>query len=243
MFIYQGSSTSCSRQVCTETLWIGSETFFLIVGNGQSSASLSQHWSICMPVFLRDGHPQPSSVYSWYERHNCVHMWWCESVRWRHISALTVSDSAQNLQLSLQTVANDLSSWFKSWALAINLVEKLPSWFFAPGKKFQPFLSLSMAVRSSKCVSRNTLVLTSMNGWPGRIMFLQLSTRLPQYSACYAGCDPMYHLWLSKLSSALVFFLFWSTHPLPGVVLEQSMLSALNDYKEPLHAKLLALVL
>ena len=81
-------------------------------------------------------------------------------------SAFTVSDSAQNLQLSLQTVANDLSSWFKSWALTIN-VEKLPLWFFAPGKKFQPFLSLSMAVhvRSSKCVSRNILVLiTSMNG-------------------------------------------------------------------------------
>ena len=38
-------------------------------------------------------------------------------------SAFTVSDSAQNLQLSLQTVANDLSSWFKSWALTIN-VEK-----------------------------------------------------------------------------------------------------------------------
>ena len=38
-------------------------------------------------------------------------------------SAFTVSDSAQNLQLYLQTVANDLSSWFKSWALTIN-VEK-----------------------------------------------------------------------------------------------------------------------
>ena len=38
-------------------------------------------------------------------------------------SAFTVSDSAQNLQLSLQTVANDLSSWLKSWALTIN-VEK-----------------------------------------------------------------------------------------------------------------------
>ena len=38
-------------------------------------------------------------------------------------SAFTVSDSVQNLQLSLQTVANDLSSWFKSWALTIN-VEK-----------------------------------------------------------------------------------------------------------------------
>ena len=38
-------------------------------------------------------------------------------------SAFTVPDSAQNLQLSLQTVANDPSSWFKSWPLTIN-VEK-----------------------------------------------------------------------------------------------------------------------
>ena len=36
-------------------------------------------------------------------------------------SAFTVSDSAQNLQLSLQTVANYLSSWFKSLALTINV--------------------------------------------------------------------------------------------------------------------------
>ena len=38
-------------------------------------------------------------------------------------SAFAVSDSVQNLLLSLQSVANDLSSWFKSWALTIN-VEK-----------------------------------------------------------------------------------------------------------------------
>ena len=132
-------------------------------------------------------------------------------------SAFTVSDSVQNLQPSLQTVANDLSSWFKSWALTIN-VEKTAVMVLCTRQKFQPFLSLSMAVRSSKCVSRNTI--DERLTWTDHVS--TIVKRLPQNSACYAGCDPVYHLWLSKLSSALVFFLFWSTHPLPGVVLVQS---------------------
>ena len=38
-------------------------------------------------------------------------------------SAFTVSDSAADLQCSLQTVADELSSWFSNWALTINVTK------------------------------------------------------------------------------------------------------------------------
>ena len=38
-------------------------------------------------------------------------------------SAFTVSDSVADLQCSLQTVADELSSWFSNWALTINVTK------------------------------------------------------------------------------------------------------------------------
>ena len=55
------------------------------------SIGTDNHRPVCLSIGVfacrcsSGSHPQPSSVYSLYERHNCVHMRWCESVRWRHI--------------------------------------------------------------------------------------------------------------------------------------------------------------
>ena len=38
-------------------------------------------------------------------------------------SAFTVSDSVADLQCSLQTVADELPSWFSNWALTINVTK------------------------------------------------------------------------------------------------------------------------
>ena len=71
--------------------------------------------SVSALEYLHASHPQPSSVFSLYERHT-VTASTCGDVNLfaDDTSAFTMSDSAQNLQLSLQTVANDLSSWFKA---------------------------------------------------------------------------------------------------------------------------------
>ena len=150
-------------------------------------------------------------------------------------SAFTVSDSAQNLQLSLQTVANDLSSWFKSWALTIN-VEKTAVMVLCTRQKV-PTISIIIngsEIKQVRVQKHLGLNIDERLTWTDHVSTIvnKASSRLGLLRRLRPRVPPL----VIQPPSALVFFLFWSTHPLPGVVLEQSMLSALNDYKEPLHA-------
>ena len=153
-------------------------------------------------------------------------MWICSL---HDTSAFTVSDSAQNLQLSLQTVANDLSSWFKSWALTIN-VEKTAVMVLCTRQKV-PTISIITngsgikQVRVQKHLGRWTADLDGSCFYNCQQDFLKTRLATPVATPCTTSGYPnsLPHL-CSSCSGERI-------DPLPGVVLEQPMLSALNDYK------------
>ena len=105
----------------------------------------------------------------------------------------------------------------KQLFLRLRNSKKLPLWFVMVLCTRQKVPTISIIINGSEIKQVRVQKHLGLNiderlAWTDHVS--TIVNRLPQDSACYAGCDPVYHLWLSKLSSALVFFLFWSTHSL-----------------------------
>ena len=87
-------------------------------------------------------------------------------------SAFTVSVSVADLQCSLQTVVDELSSWFSNWALTIN-VAKTAAMVLCVRRSVPQFLFTSTAMRYSKLMSTSTLACTLTRTCPGLTILQQ----------------------------------------------------------------------
>ena len=86
-------------------------------------------------------------------------------------SAFTVSDSVANLQCSLQTVADELSSWFSNWALTINVANTAVMVFnsYVSGEVCHNFLFTSTAMRYSNVHKHLSVHIDSHLSWSNHI--------------------------------------------------------------------------